>query len=305
MSEDLLATLPDGRTLACRRVGDPKGPVVFHQHGGPSSRLEVVLMAEAAARAGICLVGIDRPGIGRSTPHPGRSLRQWADDVLALADALGVVRFAVTGWSEGGPYALACAAGIPGERLSQTVSVAGGSYGAFGDNWAAPLQNPVDRLGGWLCLHLHPGFRLMYDALAWDAVHFPASYLEQLKAAVNDDDRACFDDPAVAEAFLATTRECFRQGSAGLVEDATLLYRDWGLDFAAIAGPVDFWQGTDDRLVPSAINRPVAAAIRAAGWHEVAGAGHCVMLRTLDSIFSLCARSLATRGADSGQAVAL
>ena len=61
---------------------------------------------------------------------------------------------------------------------------AGGSYGAFGDNWAASLQSPVDRLGGWLCLHLHPGFRLMYDALAWDAAHFPAAYLRQLKAAV-------------------------------------------------------------------------------------------------------------------------
>ncbi|MCA0303718.1 MAG: alpha/beta hydrolase [Proteobacteria bacterium] len=292
MSEDFLATLPDGRALGCRRVGVPSGPVVFHQHGGPSSRLEVDLFADAATRAGLCVIGIDRPGIGRSTPHPGRTLLQWADDVRALADALAVERFAVTGWSEGGPYALACAAGIPADRLVRTISVAGGSYGAFGDNWAAPLQNPVDRLGGWLCLHLHPGFRLMYDALAWEARHFPASYLAQVKAAVNDDDRACFDDPAVAEAFVAATRECFRQGTAGLIEDATLLYRDWGLDFGRIAGPVDFWQGGDDRLVPAAINRPVAAAIPNATWHEVPGAGHCVILHTIERIFSLCRQAL-------------
>ncbi len=293
MNDDFLATLPDGRTLGCRRVGDPAGPVVFHQHGGPSSRLEVVLFADAATRAGLQVIGIDRPGIGRSTPHPGRSLRRWADDVGALADTLGVARFAVTGWSEGGPYALACAAGLPRQRLAYTASIAGGSYGAFGDNWAASLQNPVDRLGGWLCLHLHPGFRLMYEALAWDAVHFPASYLGQVKAAVNDDDRACFDDPAVAGAFLAATRECFRQGSAGLVEDATLLYRDWGLDLGRIEGTVDFWQGSDDRLVPAALNRPVAAAIPGAHWHEVAGAGHCVILRTIDAILAACRRSLA------------
>lgn len=293
MNEDFQATLPDGRMLGCRRVGDPAGAVVLHQHGGPSSRLEVDLMADAALRAGVCLVGIDRPGIGLSTPHPGRSLGQWADDVTGVADGLGVERFAVTGWSEGGPAALACAAGIPAARLALAVSVAGGSYGALGDNAAAPLQNPVDRLGGWLCLHFHPGFRLMYDALAWDALHFPQSYLQQVKAAVNDDDRACFDDPAVAGPFLAATRECFRQGTAGLVEDATLLYRDWGLDLGGIAVPVAFWQGTEDRLVPAAINRPVAAAIPTARWHEVPGAGHCVMLRAVDPILALCRQALA------------
>lgn len=292
MSEEAVVTLPGGRTLACCRVGEPSGPVVFHQHGGPSSRLEVHLLAAAAAQAGLCLVGVDRPGIGHSSPDPHRSLAGWADDMLALADRLGVGRFAVTGWSEGGPYAVACAAGIPGDRLRQVVSVAGGSYGAFGDNWAATLESPADRLGGWLCLHLHPGFRLMYDALAWDAVHFPASYLKQLKAAVNGYDRAFFDDPAVAARFLESTRECFRQGSAGLVQDATLLYRDWSIALDRIAVPVAFWQGDDDRLVPATINRRLADAIAGARWQTVQGGGHCVMLGEAPAIFSLCAQAL-------------
>jgi pimeloyl-ACP methyl ester carboxylesterase len=293
MNDDLMVLLPDGRTLACCSVGDSSGPVVFHHHGGPSSRLEVRLMEKAATSAGLRLIGIDRPGIGRSTPHPGRSFRQWADDVLALADRLGVARFAVTGWSEGGPWALACAAGIPADRLKQVVSIAGGSYGAFGDNWAAPLEGAADRLGGWLCLHLHPGFRLMYDALEWDAVHFPGQYLKQIDAAVNGYDRGFFDDPEVARLFLDATRECFRQGSAGLVEDATLLYRDWGVDFARVTVPVSFWQGSDDRLVPAAINKPVADAIPGAKWHAVAGAGHCVMLGEVESILATCKAALA------------
>ena len=292
MSDEFVAPLADGRVLACCRVGDPSGPLVIHQHGGPGSRLEVRLMEAAAIRAGLCLIGVDRPGIGGSTPHKARTLRQWPADVQALADHLGAERFAVTGWSEGGPYAIACAAGLSGVRLRQVVSVAGGSYGAFGDNWASPLQNRVDRLGGWLCLHMHPGFRLMYEALAWDAVHFPASYLQQLKAAVGDDDRALFEDSTVAARFLESSRECFRQGSAGLVEDATLLYRDWGLALERIAVPVAFWQGTDDRLVPTAINRPLADAIPGATWHEVPAAGHCVMLRRIDDILSLCRRAL-------------
>lgn len=284
--------LPDGRWLGCCSVGDPSGPVVFHQHGGPSSRLEVRLMAEAAKKAGVRVIGVDRPGIGQSTPHPGRRLRQWAQDILALADRLGIERFAVTGWSEGGPWALSCAAGLPGDRLKQVVSVAGGSYGAFGDNSAWQSLNPADRLGGWLCLHFHPGFRLMYDALEWDAVHFPGQYLKQLQAAVNDYDRAFFGDPAVSRLFLDASRECFRQGSSGLVEDATLLYRDWGVEWSRVAVPVSFWQGTDDRLVPATINKPIADAIPGATWNIVEGAGHCVMLGEVDAILTICRDAL-------------
>ncbi|MBN8249550.1 MAG: alpha/beta hydrolase [Verrucomicrobia bacterium] len=288
-----MVPLPDGRTLACCSVGNASGPVVFHNHGGPSSRLEVTLIEASATRAGLRVIGVDRPGIGRSTPHPGRSLRQWADDIRALADQLGVRTFAVTGWSEGGPWALSCAAGIPADRLKLAVTIAGGSYGALGDNWAAPMQSPADRLGGWLCLHLHPGFRLMYDALEWDALHFPAQYLKQVQAAVNGYDRRWFGDPDVGRLFLDATRECFRQGSAGLVEDATLLYRNWGIDWSHIPVPVSFWQGDDDHLVPAAINRPVADAIPGVKWHGVAGAGHCVLLGEADAILAECKAALA------------
>lgn len=156
-----------------------------------------------------------------------------------------------------------------------------------------PLESAADRLGGWLCLHLHPGFRLMYDALEWDAVHFPGQYLKQINAAVNGYDRGFFDDPDVARLFLDATRECFRQGSGGLVEDATLLYRGWGIDLARVVVPVSFWQGSDDRLVPAAINEPVADAIPGAKWHGVAGAGHCLMLGEVEAILATCRTALA------------
>ena len=45
--------------------------------------------------------------------------------MLALADGLGVKRFAVMGVSGGGPYVAACAARIPGERLVACLHIAG------------------------------------------------------------------------------------------------------------------------------------------------------------------------------------
>jgi len=110
---------------------------------------------------------------------------------------------------------------------------------------------------------------------------------------VNDYVRRWFGNPEVGRQFLDATRECFRQGSAGLVADATLLYRHWEIDWSRISVPVSFWQGSDDHLVPAAINRPVADAIPGAKWHGVAGAGHCVMLGEADAILAECKAALA------------
>ena len=127
----------DGRTLAYLEVGDPNGPLVIHNHGGPSSRLEARLFAKAASKNRLRLVCVDRPGIGQSSRQKTRSYAGWADDLTAIADALGYRAFGVTGWSEGGPWALAAAAYIDPLRLRHVSSIAGGSYGTFGDNWAA------------------------------------------------------------------------------------------------------------------------------------------------------------------------
>lgn len=284
--------LADGRTLAFHPVGAPDGPTIFHNHGGPSSRLEVRLVEAAAHRHGVRVIGIDRPGIGLSSPHPGRSLSSWADDVRALADHLDVRRFCVSGWSEGGPYALACAAGLSPDRLALTISVAGGSYGAFGDNWASKHLNLADWIGGFLAMHFQPGFRLMYDAIAWQGVDHPETYWRALIKSLCPYDRAECARPGVKEAFLAATAECFRQGAGGLVTDATLLYRAWDFDLGRVGNHIDFWQGGADTLVPPQINRQVADAVPAHSWNAVADGGHFVFLGEIDRILARAAEAL-------------
>lgn len=285
--------LADGRTLAFHIVGATDGPTLFHQHGGPSSRLDVILMDEAARRHGVRIVGIDRPGIGLSSPDPDRTLGGWSQDVLALADHLQVARFCVSGWSEGGPYALACAARLPRERLALTISVAGGSYGAFGTNWAAKYLNTADRIGGLLALHMRPGFRLMYDLIAWESVDHPETFWRQLMKALCPYDRAICERADVKKAFLAATAECFRQGAGGLVTDAELLYRAWDFDVSRISNRVIFWQGGADTLVVPEINRKVADALPDHAWKLVPEAGHFICLGELDRLLDDVTRALA------------
>ena len=158
-------TTQDGRTLTCFEVGDPQGPLVIHKHGGPSSRYEARLFADSASKNRLRLICVDRPGIGQSSPQKTRTYSGWADDLVTIADALGCHEFGVTGWSEGGPWALAAAVYIDPLRLRHVSSIAGGSYGAFGDNWAANQLSKADALGGSLALRFTPGFRLMYATL--------------------------------------------------------------------------------------------------------------------------------------------
>jgi len=285
-------TLPDGRRLSYLETGDPDGPLVIHNHGGPSSRLEARLLADSAAKNRLRLVCVDRPGMGQSSLQKSRSYSGWADDVVAVADALGYQEFGVTGWSEGGPWALAAAAYIDPARLRHVTSIAPGSYGAFGDNSAAQYLSKIDALGGTLALRFKPGFRLMYAALGFSAKHFPESFVKQVRKPLNDYDQQILSRPVIAKAFADACAECFAHGSDGLVRDAELLYRRWAFDVSTIKRPVHMWQGLDDKLVPDPINKAVAAATPGSVWHPVDGAGHFVAIGSGNDIFAIAAEEL-------------
>ena len=282
----------DGRHLAYLQVGDPHGPLVIHNHGGPSSRLEARLFANSASRSGLRLICVDRPGIGQSSRQKTRTYAGWADDLTTIADALGHREFGVTGWSEGGPWALAAAAYIDPLRLRHVSSVAGGSYGTFGDNWAADQLSKADALGGSLALRFELGFRLMYVALGMTAKHFRGTYVKQVRQALNDYDQKILLQPDVEAAFGDASAECFAQGSDGLVGDSQLLYRRWAFDVTTIERPVHMWQGTDDRLVAASINKTVADRMPGAVWHSVEGAGHLVAVGSSDELFAIAAEEL-------------
>src|SRR5581483_2523783 len=100
-------TAPDGRQLAYCQWGDPEGSPVFSLHGTPGSRLTRHPDEDVYRRARVRAITYDRPGYGASTRHPGRQVVDAPADVAAIADALGVDRFAVFGGSGGGPHALA------------------------------------------------------------------------------------------------------------------------------------------------------------------------------------------------------
>ncbi len=273
-------------------VGDQDGPLVIHNHGGPSSRFEARLFASAASKNRLRFLCVDRPGIGQSSPQAIRTYAGWADDLTVIADALGYREFGVTGWSEGGPWALAAAAYIDPVRLRHVTNIAGACYGTFGTNWAAQYLSKADAFGGFLALHFEPGFHLMYATLGLTAEHFRQTYVKELQKSVNGYDRQVLRQPGVESAFSEMSAECFAHGSEGLVRDAEPIYRSWSFDVTKVERRVHIWQGTDDTLVPSPINRTITDRMPGAVWHQVDGAGHFVAVGAQDEILAIAAGEL-------------
>ena len=114
----------DGRSLTIAEWGDPGGFPVFLLHGTPGSRFVGQADASAYASVGARVIAYDRPG--GSDRFRGRRVVDSVADVSAIADSLGIERFAVIGGSWGGPHSLAVAARLP-ERLARGRPVWRGS----------------------------------------------------------------------------------------------------------------------------------------------------------------------------------
>ncbi len=115
----------DDRQLGFAEFGDPQGRAIFWLHGTPGARRQIPTEARVYAEENhIRLIGIDRPGIGASTPYQYDTVAAFADDLRTVADTLGIDKMAVIGLSGGGPYTLGCAAAMPDRIVA--VGVLGG-----------------------------------------------------------------------------------------------------------------------------------------------------------------------------------
>jgi pimeloyl-ACP methyl ester carboxylesterase len=264
---DATMTLPDGRTLAYTEVGAPDGPVAFYFHGAPGSRLELTSLDDAFAAVGVRVVTADRPGYGGSTPLPGRTTAGWARDVAALADHLGVERFAVMGLSSGGPYTVACAS-LLADRVSGAIVAAGNTDMSWPGAADGYLQSELDIMA----------MDEEAAAVAWCEEHYGADGSGLFDGDSDMDlgpvDNAWLADEANLASLMATMGEAFAQGVVGYAHDITVQGRPWTFDPAAIAYPTLVVHGADDRLVPVAHSEHTASLIPGAELRVLDGVGH-------------------------------
>ena len=237
--------LKDGRTLGYAEWGDPAGRVVFHFHGNPGGRLERWGAEDSLGQRSIRLITVDRPGIGESDALPGRTVADWANDAAELGDHLGLERFAVVGFSLGGPYAGACAA-----RLADRVAAAGlVSANARMDDPAFRDQVATARFFK-LALRAPWAMRAIYATLGRVARRNAQAAHKMLFRDASQVDRSVVDRPEVSSRLMAAVSDATRRGARGLVDDMRTAQRAWGYEPTAISVPVRVWQGRADTIVP-------------------------------------------------------
>ncbi|MBB5802605.1 pimeloyl-ACP methyl ester carboxylesterase [Saccharothrix ecbatanensis] len=253
--------LHDGRTLHAYDSGVGDLAVLWH-HGTPNIGAPPVPFFPAAERLGIRWVSYDRPGYGGSTPHPGRDIASAAGCASAVADALGIDRFAVFGHSGGGPHALACGALLP-DRVLGVVSVAGvAPYDADGLDWFAGMAP-----SGVASLRAAAAGRAVKERFEASDVEFDGFIPADLAALSGD--WSWFDD-VVGPAIAA--------GPAALIDDDLAYVNPWGCDPADVSAPVLFVHGGQDRVVPSSHSEWLARRCPAAELRVFAEDGHISVL---------------------------
>ncbi|QLH80213.1 alpha/beta fold hydrolase [Halosimplex pelagicum] len=282
MTEPSTIELPDGRTLSYAEYGDPEGTPVFAFHGVIGSRLMWSLCDEDARERGVRLVAPDRPGFGASDFHGGRSLLDWPADVCALADELGIDRFGVTGFSGGGPHAMACAHAVP-ERVRGVSLVSTVTPPETRDR-ADPFNEAVLSATRFV-----PGFsQAAFASSAWLADNAWPQFRTALKVGSPPEDRTIFDGPA-GETLFADGAEAFRNGSRGPAHDLPLVGDDWGFDARDCPHDVDLWHGRADATVGPDLARAFGDLLPAADLYLGDGAHYSTYVDNRGAILDAAA----------------
>ena len=268
------------RTVAIHECGDPAGTPLVHFHGTPGSRLEMDFGHDLAVRAGVRVIGFDRPGYGASEAAPVSAVGV-ARDVEAIADQFGLEQFAVSAWSGGTAFALATAALLPGRAMRVGLSGGLAPFEQMPGALNSLTPNDLEALA-----HLpdapvraaevfHSGNADLFEAMMSVRDDATAPWVDWMFAG---SDAAVITDPAARRALFVNFREALRQGPEAIAWDNVAFVGPWGVRVEDVSAPVVLWYGDRDEIAPPAHGRWFAEHLPDAHLTVFPGEGHLVPL---------------------------
>lgn len=285
ISGALAVRADDGRQLMVESRGAPDGRPVFLLHGTPGSRRGPHPRVSVLYRLGVRLIGYDRPGYGESERRRGRLVRDAAADVRAIADALGLDRFAVVGRSGGAPHALACAALLP-DRVTRTAALVSlAPHDAEGLDWFAGMTSSnVEkyRLAEQGANALDERLAAHKELIRRD----PEAGLPFRDPGLPDSDRRVVADTGIRNMLIDSVAEAFKRSGDGWSDDMLAFCRPWGFEPADTRMPVLLWHGAQDVYSPAAHTLWLAARIRGATSIIESGRAHYGAVQVLPQVLA-------------------
>lgn len=277
--ETLEISTDDGRTLEALVSGPADGTVLVFHSGTPVGLVPLPSGLDPAAM-GIRTVLYARPGYGRSTPHPGRTVADTASDTAAILDAMGVARFLNVGWSGGGPPALACDALLADRCLATTVIAGIAPYteadpGSEVRSWYEADEDNQLAFAGKL-----DEFRKGVDTFVAEMAGVNAEGIATNSR--SDADRR-FLSGGYGEWVASFFKAAGVSGGSGAADDYLSSFRDWSFPLAETRR-VTIWHGRDDQNVPLAHGEWLADHLPSAQLRALDGEGHLSVIGHLPQI---------------------
>lgn len=273
------------RRLSFSEFGDPHGRAVIWLHGTPGARRQIPHEARAfAARENIRIVGIDRPGIGSSTPYRYHGFDEFTEDLDILTDCLGIEQMAVIGLSGGGPYTLAAAHAFP-DRVAACAVLGGVAPTCGPDAVAGGLVGFGARVAPLVSLGRIPiGVGL---TAAVRVVKPLASPIIDLYGRLSPPgDRNLLARPEFKAMFLDDLLNGSRKQFSAPFSDILLFSQDWGFLLESVKVPVRWWHGDADHIVPFAHGEHVVSRLPDAELTTLHGESHLGGLGVAEEILT-------------------
>lgn len=286
--------LPDSRTLGYAEYGAPTGYPLIYLHGFPSSRLEGSVLHKAALKRNIRVLAPDRPGFGLSTYDPAYTITGYVKDVRDFARQLGINRYAVVGFSGGGPYALACAREIPKEEMTAVGVACGSPYwteGGFEDMpWWSRIGYWLARYTPWLGMVLTDGLvgsARWLSRTKWARRTMEEALEKERQKQREQGNREEEEKLTIAEAREEVLRmlfEGFTHGSRPAVRECWLFTSDWGFKIRDVGyDKVILWHGSKDVNAPFSSAKYIVGALPHGELREYDG-NHGEVVTQIDDI---------------------
>jgi pimeloyl-ACP methyl ester carboxylesterase len=265
--------LADGRRLSFAEFGPAGGRPVVWLHGTPGARRQIPEAARlAAVELGVRLIGLDRPGVGDSTPHLYPNVLAFAEDLGAVMDALGVGPFGLIGLSGGGPYVLAGAYAFP-DRVAAGVVLGGVAPAAGEEAIGGGLVGRMAPLGPLAAAFRVP-LGMAMTGLLWTMRPLASPGLDLYARFSPEGDRRVFARPEIKAMFIDDLLNGSRTGIRAPIFDFVLFTRPWGFSVRDVQVPIRWWHGDADHIVPLAHGEHVVSLLPDAELYVRPGESH-------------------------------
>jgi pimeloyl-ACP methyl ester carboxylesterase len=199
-----------------------------------------------AVRANACLIPVERPGCGLSSPAPGMGYDGFPPYLERLADHLGIGRFDVVAHSSGAPFALALAAALPDRVRCLFLCNA---------RLAPPADetNTTDMVPTYFnALRRYPWVVEATSAILWNKMsrHIIRPMILRFFENSPVDYELVRNDPVLVDYLLECSAEALSTTFEGFLRETSLFLERIRIPPERVKTPIIAWHGGEDRIVP-------------------------------------------------------